>query len=376
MNKGLTLLAGAGIGAGLAYLFDPQTGNRRRALARDQTHHLLNKTGDAVQAKTRDLQNRTLGIASEWASKLTREEVTDDILITRVRSRLGLVLSRPGSLTVEVDRGRVTVKGPILNNEVNRLLSAIRAVRGVLAVDDQLEVYSKADGIPGLQDDGDNGDSSGRIEPGWSPTGRLFGGAAGLALALYGARREGLLATAVGTFGLGLLVRGVTNMPMNQLAGIGPGRRAVDIQRSVEIAAPVEQVYAFWNNHENFPRFMTNVREVRKLDGGRSRWVVAGPMGVWIEWEAAITEQRENEALAWKSVPGSIIDHAGEVYFNPGPQGGTQIDLRMAYNPPGGAVGHIAAVLFGSDPNTQMDEDLIRMKRLIESGNPPDQAAA
>lgn len=374
MNKGLTLLAGMGLGAGLVYIFDPEAGNRRRARARDRVTHLVNKTGDKAEAAAHDLRNRSVGIASEWISKLTREEVTDEILTARIRSKLGTVVSHPGSITVRVDRGRVTLSGPILSKEVSRVLSGIRSVRGVVALDDQLEVHSQADGIPGLQGEGKIPD--GVIKEAWSPAARLLGGAAGAALALYGARREGIFAAAVGIFGLGLIVRGVTNMPMSRLVGIGAGPRAVDIQKTIEIAAPVEQVFAFWNNDENFPRFMKKVRKVETLEGGRSCWTMAGPVGLSIEWEAEITDKRTNELLAWRSMPGAIIEHAGAVRFKPTPQGGTEIEVNLSYNPLAGALGRLAANFFGSDPRTELDEELARMKSLIETGKLPEEAAA
>lgn len=375
MNKGLTLFAGIGLGAGLVYIFDPEVGNRRRARTRDRAAHLANKTGDKVAAKARDLQNRSVGLASEWLSRLTREEVTDEILTARIRSRLGNIVSHPSSITVRVDRGHVTLSGPILSREVNQILSGIRSVRGVVTLDDQMEVYSQADGIPGLQGDG-NDPGRAAVQEGWSPAVRIVGGAAGAALALYGARREGMFATAIGTFGLGLLVRGVTDMPMSRLVGIGAGPRAVDVQKTIEIAGPVEQVFDFWNHYENFPRFMKNVRKVESLGGGRSRWVVAGPMGLSIEWEASITDKITNELIAWRSLPGAIIEHEGAVRFKPTPQGGTEIEVVLSYNPLGGALGHVAALLFGSDPKTEMEEDLARMKSLIETGKLPDEAAA
>jgi len=374
MNKGLTLLAGIGLGAGLVYIFDPEAGNRRRTRARDRVTHLANKTGDKIEAKARDLQNRSVGLASEWISRLTREEVTDEILTARIRSKLGTVVSHPGSITVRVDRGHVSLSGPILSREVTRLLAGIRAVRGVVALEDQLEVHSQAYGIPGLQGEGKI--PEGVIKEEWSPAARFLGGAAGAALALYGARREGIFAAAVGTFGLGLMVRGVTNMPMSRLVGMGAGPRAVDIQKTIEIAAPVEQVFAFWNNNENFPRFMKNVRKVENLEEGRSRWTMAGPIGLSIEWEAAITDKRTNELLAWRSMPGAIIEHAGAVRFRPTPQGGTEIEVNLSYNPPAGALGRLAANLFGSDPRTELGEELARMKSLIETGKLPEEAAA
>jgi uncharacterized membrane protein len=147
--------------------------------------------------------------------------------------------------------------------------------------------------------------------------------------------------------------------------------RAVDIQKKIHIAATVDQVFAFWTNEENFSRFMKNVREVKKTKGERFRWVMAGPGRVSVEWEAVITERIPNRTLAWKSIPGSIVNHAGRVELRPDPQGGTEVEITLAYHPLAGVLGYLASFSFGSDPKGQIDDDLMEMKRLIETGDPP-----
>jgi len=142
----------------------------------------------------------------------------------------------------------------------------------------------------------------------------------------------------------------------------------VDIQKTIDIAAPVETVFDFWRRYENFPRFMSNVREVRDLGGGRSHWTVAGPAGVPVEWEAEITQIVPNKLIAWKTLPGATVEHAGIVRFEPNPDGTTSVAVRLSYDPPAGAVGHTVATLFGADPKTEIDADLARMKALIEAG--------
>jgi uncharacterized membrane protein len=163
-------------------------------------------------------------------------------------------------------------------------------------------------------------------------------------------------------------------MPVKRLVGAGAGRRAVELQKTINIDAPVEQVYEFWKDFQNFPRFMSNVREVR-TSNGRSHWVVAGPAGVDVEWDAHITKEIPNQLLAWKSENGSTIESAGLVRFMRNEAEGTSIEIKLSYNPPAGAVGHGIVKMLGVDPKAQMDEDLMRMKTLIETGNPPHDAA-
>jgi uncharacterized membrane protein len=140
----------------------------------------------------------------------------------------------------------------------------------------------------------------------------------------------------------------------------------VDIQKTLYVEAPVERVFAFWSHYDNFPLFMSNVREVSDLGGQRSRWVVSGPGGVPVEWNAVLTERDENRLLAWRSEPGSMLENAGVIRF--AREGtGTRIEFRFSYNPPAGRAGRAMAEFFGADPRARMNEDLGRLKTLLES---------
>jgi uncharacterized membrane protein len=120
---------------------------------------------------------------------------------------------------------------------------------------------------------------------------------------------------------------------------------------------------------------MTNVREVRTTNSeGQSHWTIAGPGQTPIEFDAVVTRLEPNSVIAWKTLEGSPVAHAGIVQFEPDDDG-TRVHIRFSYNPPGGAIGHALAALVGNDPKTKMDEDLGRMKTLIETGNPPRDAA-
>jgi uncharacterized membrane protein len=208
----------------------------------------------------------------------------------------------------------------------------------------------------------------------WAPTTRLLAGTAGGALALVGAQRRGLMGSALGLVGLGLLVRGLTNLDLRTLAGAGSGR-GISVQKTISIAAPVERVYAVWCNPENFPHFMSRVREVKHLGDGRYHWTVLGPVGILFEWEGHITRHVPNQLLEFQSAPGSVIDQHGIVRFEPTAQGGTRVDVKMSYLPPAGAVGHAVARLFGADPHSEIIADLLRMKSFIETGQQPHDAA-
>lgn len=377
MNREVTLLvSGIGLGAALMYVLNPNRGRRRRALLRDQLVSAAHRTPDAIGTTARDLTNRARGLAAQAGSMFSREEVSDEVLVARVRSKLGRVVSHPSSIEVTANQGRVTLSGPVLAHEVDDLLSCVSGVAGVADVENRLEVHEQAGGVPGLQGGRPRpGDRFELMQENWSPAARLLTGAAGGALAAYGLSRRDPLSLTLGAVGVGLLARGVTNLEMKRLVGAGAGRRAVEIQKTINLAAPVEQVYKFWSNVENFPQFMRNVREVRDHGNGMSHWVVAGPVGVPVEWDAVITRRVPNEVLAWKSVEGASVENSGFVRFESNADGTTRVQVHLSYNPPAGAIGHAVAALFGSDPKREMDEDLMRMKTLIETGQPPRDAA-
>jgi uncharacterized membrane protein len=190
---------------------------------------------------------------------------------------------------------------------------------------------------------------------------------AGGLLVVYGLTHRGRLATMLRTMGTGLLLdtarRGKLSLP-----GVLPAdrRRAVDIQKTLYIDAPIDQVYAFWSNYENFPLFMSHVREVEDLGHGRSRWSVSGPGGLPIEWSAVLTRQDPDEVIAWRSEAGSMLENAGIIRFSPSGSG-TRVNLRFCYHPPVGGAGQAVAELLGSDPRAKLNEDLGRMKSLLEA---------
>jgi uncharacterized membrane protein len=205
------------------------------------------------------------------------------------------------------------------------------------------------------------------LQDNWAPTWRVLMGTLGTALAGWGLRQRGLVHTAAGITGVGLVLRSLTNLPIKRLIGVGAGARAIDIRKDINVNAPVEEVFAYFSQFENFPKFMKHVREVVPRGQGRWRWSVDGPAGVPISWDAEITQCIPNKLIAWRSVEGSIVRTAGIVRFDP-ERRGTRIDIRLSYNPPGGAIGHAFASLFGANPKKELDDDMLRLKSLIEVG--------
>ncbi len=373
---GLTGLGGVGLGAALMYIFDPDRGRRRRALARDQMAHTARLVKRAASATSRDLSHRVYGALAESGNLLRRENVSDDVLADRVRARIGRSVSHPHAISVTVTDGRVSLSGPVLAHEASRLLSGVSSVRGVKSVENLLTVHTEAENISSLQGGRPRtGDRFALMQTNWAPTTRLLAGSAGVALMANCLARRDLISAALGAVGFGLFMRSATNLEMKTLLGVGRDRQPIRVQKTINIHAPVERVFDCWTDHRNFPRFMSRVREARPTGEGRSHWIVSGPAGLPIEWTAKITQMVPNKLLAWRSLPGSAVRHNGVIHFEPIHEGSARVHIEMCYHPIGGAIGHALAKLFGSDPKSEMDADLLRMKTFIEKGRPPHDAA-
>ena len=177
-------------------------------------------------------------------------------------------------------------------------------------------------------------------------------------------------------------VLGVTALDVicaQQLSARRPGRRAVrpqvegvQVERVTTVSRPIEDVYQFWKNFENFPRFMRHLESVHITGDRRSRWCATGPAGMRVEWDAETIRDDENEWIAWRSLEGSDVQNSGSVRFTPAPGArGTEVRVQLQYSPPGGALGRSVAWLFGEDPDQQVHEDLHRFKQLMETGEIP-----
>jgi uncharacterized membrane protein len=377
INQVLTGAGMAALGAGLVYFLDPARGRRRRGIVRDKAVGTLNEIRNGMGKTGEYVSNQAYGLVAETRAKLRNEAVTDEQLCARVRSAMGRVVSHPKSIRVVACDGRVTLEGEVLTGEHAALLATVGSVRGVNEVNDQLVVRSGPGRRPDLQGGYTRGASRRLpfLQDYWSPTTRLLVGTAGGALGFWAVMRRDWIGLALGALGLGFLVRSTTNLPAQRLLGVGAGRRAVDIQKTININAPIGEVFGFFSRYDNFPLFMRNVRRVDDHQNGFSHWVVAGPAGLEFEWDAELTEFEPHRCIAWQSVKGASVESQGRIRFDENPGGSTRVDVRMSYNPPAGAFGHALAKLFGSDPKSGMDEDLARVKTMLETGRPPRDAA-
>jgi uncharacterized membrane protein len=139
------------------------------------------------------------------------------------------------------------------------------------------------------------------------------------------------------------------------------------VHESIEVQAPLQDVFTYWSDLENFPRIMSNVENVHVMDKERSRWRIKGPLGRTVEFEAVTTEMSPERGIAWNSVEGEV-DTSGQVRFEEVATGRTRIDVTMNYaDPPGGKVGEVAAEAL-SNPEREMREDLENFARMAERG--------
>ena len=153
------------------------------------------------------------------------------------------------------------------------------------------------------------------------------------------------------------------------LSGRPPRERAVHVRKAITIGRPAEDLYQFWRDFPNLPRFMRHLESVQVIDEGRSHWKAKAPLGRTAEWDAEVTEDRPNERLAWRSLEGADVPNHGSVSFEPAPGGrGTTVRVDLRYEPPGGVIGATLAKLFGQEPGQQVQEDLRAFKQLMETG--------
>jgi uncharacterized membrane protein len=203
----------------------------------------------------------------------------------------------------------------------------------------------------------------------WPPALQVGATGAGALLLLYGALvRRGLVGALLTGGGVALALRGTLNKPVPSLLGVGAARRGVTVQKTITVRKPIHIVFDLWSRLDNFPMFMQHVREVDiEVGGNRTRWTVDGPAGTKVEFEAETIELVPDRVISWRTIPGQSIEHEGRVRFEE-VEGGTRVTVEMTYRPPGGVVGHAIAHILGWDPKARMDEDLARMKSLLEDG--------
>jgi uncharacterized membrane protein len=201
----------------------------------------------------------------------------------------------------------------------------------------------------------------------WSRVGGDIMDLALLSLALATHRRtQGRIAAATAA------VAGVTALDLlcSQQLSDGVGRDgSIRTGKSIHVNRSPEEVYNFWHNFQNFPRFMFHLESVQVTGEKRSHWVAKAPAGTRVEWDAEIIQDIPNQLISWRSLEGTTVSNCGQIRFERAPGGrGTIVRVTLEYRPPAGAIGAAVAKIFGREPSQQIREDIRRFKQLIEAG--------
>jgi uncharacterized membrane protein len=208
------------------------------------------------------------------------------------------------------------------------------------------------------------------------PYERVFSIAAGASVILMSFLRPSKMTLPLALGGAYMLFRGSTGHCLAyrvlEIDRVGEnGRGGIHIERAMTIARPRSEVYAFWRDFENLPRFMQHLEAVTvdREDPGRSRWVAKAPLNLSVQWEAEIIAEKENEWIKWRSLPNVFIENSGSVMFKDAPGGrGTEVHVSLQYDILGGSAAAAVAKAFGEEPGLQVREDLRRFKQILETG--------
>lgn len=205
----------------------------------------------------------------------------------------------------------------------------------------------------------------------------VLAGAGLIALGLVGPR---LCRLPAAVSGAGLMYRGLTGH-CHLYAALGidstradptgvPAQQGFRYEQSIAIQKPAAELYRAWRNLEGLPQIMRHLERVTALNDRQSEWIARGPFDVRLRWTAEIFEDRPNELIAWRSLPGGDVETAGSIHFRPlEPGHGTVLQLSLKYNPPGGKFTAGLAWLLGQGAEARIDEDLHRFKSRMETGD-------
>jgi uncharacterized membrane protein len=194
----------------------------------------------------------------------------------------------------------------------------------------------------------------------------------GMAFTSRGAKRDRLAVATAGVVGVTVLDV-YCALQLSRQSGMTVGRARGDhgirVKKAITVNRPPEDVYRFWHDFQNLPRFMDHLESVQTTGDRRSHWKAKAPAGRPVEWDAEVVDDRPNELIAWRSLDGADVPNSGVVRFQPAPgDRGTEVRVELEYTPPGGPVGATIAKLFGEEPDQQVGEDLRHFKQVMEAG--------
>ncbi len=209
---------------------------------------------------------------------------------------------------------------------------------------------------------------------------RVISAVGGTVLGLVAAKRGGVSGALLGALGAALVARGATGAaPLKRLVGPGPDDKAAAqkqgwlsaavFSRAVSINRSRQEVYDYFRKFSNLPTFMENIAEVVETDSKHSHWIVRGPAGAKVSWDAVLTTDEPGRLIEWQTLPGAMVANTGRVEFRDAVGGrGSEVHATIAYRPPLGTAGKLAARLTQREPGIQVRRDLRRLKMLLETG--------
>lgn len=372
MLRANSLLRGLAIGAGAMYFFDAAQGARRRKLLADQFNHLLCACRHDFDVAWRDLQNRAQGTAANARRLVDFSETPDDVIVQRVRAQLGHYCSRAHSIEVQSLGGHVVLRGPASSAELFGLLQAVGATPGVRTVTDELSLEPQ-DGDGAVSPDMQPHNTLSLFNASWAPATKLLVGGTGAALLAncITARRPRSAGTLIlGWLGFGMLARSLASSSR----GTASSWQRVEFHKTLNIAAPVEKVFGFLTRPENWLSITNKIRNLRWHSEHAFAKDIAMP-GMNLYCSERIACLKENECFMTESLPDSMLSYDKELHFEKAGDTQTRLHLKFSYAPPGGAIGHAAASVFGLDAKSFFDDFLVRAKNFLETGLQPHDVA-
>jgi uncharacterized membrane protein len=148
--------------------------------------------------------------------------------------------------------------------------------------------------------------------------------------------------------------------------------RGIKVVKSVTIRRPAEELYAFWRDLSNLPTIIKHPVRITRISDVESRWEVSAPGNQMVTWTALIINEEPNRMIAWRSREGDEVANAGTVRFDPAPgDEGTEVTVKLEYDPPGGRLGALVAKFTGDAAGQQVADALRRFKALFEAGEMP-----
>lgn len=203
--------------------------------------------------------------------------------------------------------------------------------------------------------------------------GRFAATLGGALLTIYGLTRgsaQGWGMAAAGGVILYRALNGTWSVPSAATALLP--EQDIHVTKTIAINKSPDEVYRFWRDFTNLPRFMKHLVSVEVLDDTRSRWTATGPANSEVTWEATITDDQPDKLISWQSLEQADVTNNGTVRFETAPNDrGTIVHVELNYAPPAGIVGATVAWLFGEEPGQQIEGDLRRFRSLMEAGEVP-----